>query len=209
MMTARRRALAKLTRAFRRVDIVHMAVHLLPGPFTVDTYHRLAELGILDEDDRVELLDGQIVEMTPIGGAHAACVIRLNTLLARRSHRDTGVSMQNPVVLAERWEPQPDIAVLRRPGGFGGAWLPGPQDVLLVIEVADTSLERDRDVKIPRYAAAGISEAWLVDLAGDAVIVYREPGPDGYGEHVTVSRAETLRPLLLPGLAIGVDEILG
>ena len=136
-------------------------------------------------------------------------MIRLNDLLARRSRSDTAVSVQNPVVLAERWEPQPDIAVLRRPGGLGGAWLPGPQDVLLVIEVADTSLERDRDVKIPRYAAAGIPEAWLVDLAGDAISVCRGPGPDGYAEIATVTRAETLRPLLLPGLAVGVDEILG
>ncbi len=175
----------------------------------MDAYHRLAELGILDEDDRVELLDGQIVEMTPIGGAHAACVIRLNNLLARRAGGDTSVSMQNPVVLAERWEPQPDIAVLRRPGGLAGAWLPSPQDVLLVIEVADTSLERDRDVKIPRYAAAGIPEAWLVDLVGDAISVCRGPGSDGYGEIVTVSRGEALRPLLLPDVAIAADEILG
>ncbi len=208
-MPVESRAPPKLTRAFRRVHIVHMAVRLLPGPFTVDSYHRLAELGILDEDDRVELLDGQIVAMTPIGGAHAACVIRLNNLLARRSRTDTAVSTQNPVVLSERWEPQPDIAVLRRPGGLGGAWLPGPQDVLLVIEVADTSLERDRDVKIPRYAAAGIPEAWLVDLAGDTIRVCRGPGPDGYAEIVTVTRADTLRPLLLPGVAIAVDEILG
>src|SRR6266498_4499276 len=82
------RVLVTLTRHFRRVHIVHMAVRLLPGPFTVDAYHRLAELGILDEDDRVELLDGQIVEMTPIGGAHAACVIRLNNLLARRARSE-------------------------------------------------------------------------------------------------------------------------
>ncbi len=136
-------------------------------------------------------------------------MIRLNNLLARRSRTDTAVSTQNPVVLSERWEPQPDIAVLRRPGGLGGAWLPRPQDVLLVIEVADTSLERDRDVKIPRYAAAGIPEAWLVDLAGDAISVCRRPGPDGYAEIVTVTRADTLRPLLLPGVAIAVDEILG
>src|SRR3989449_6211789 len=128
--------LFRSTRAFRRVHIVHMAVRLLPGPFTVDAYHRLAELGILDEDDRVELLDGQIVAMTPIGGAHAACVIRLNDLLSRRSGSDTSVSVQNPVVLAERWEPQPDLAVLRRAGGLSGAWLPSPEDVLLVIEVA-------------------------------------------------------------------------
>ena len=186
-----------------------MAVRLLPGPFTLDAYHRLAELGILDEEDRVELLDGQIVEMTPIGGTHAACVIRLTDLLSRRSGRDTSVSVQNPVVLAERWEPQPDIAVLRRAGGYAGAWLPNPEDVLLVIEVADTSLERDRDVKIPRYAVAGIPEAWLVDLAGEAISVCREPGPDGYGKIVTVSRGETLRPIGLPELAVAVDEILG
>src|SRR6266511_1276644 len=203
------RVLVTLTRHFRRVHIVHMAVRLLPGPFTVDAYHRLAELGILDEDDRVELLDGQIVEMTPIGGAHAACVIRLNNLLARRAGGDTSVSMQNPVVLAERWEPQPDIAVLRRLGGLAGAWLPSPRDVLLVIAVADTSLERDRDVKIPRYAAAGIPEAWLVDLATDAGSMYRAPGLGGYGDVITVPRGETLRPLLLPGVSITAVEILG
>ncbi len=186
-----------------------MALHLLPGPFTVDAYHRLAELGILDEDDRVELLDGQIVEMTPIGGGHAACVVRLNDMLSRRTGRHISVSVQNPVVLAERWEPQPDIAVLRRPAGLAGAWLPGPEDVVLVIEVADTSLERDRDVKVPRYAAAGIPEAWLVDLVGDAISVCRGAGPDGYREIVTVARGETLRPLFLPGVAIAADEILG
>ena len=127
------------------------------------------------------------VEMTPIGGAHAACVNRLNVLLSRRSGNDTCVSVQNPVVLAERWEPQPDLAVLRRAGGLAGAWLPKPQDVLLVIEVADTSLERDRDVKMPRYAAAGIPEAWLVDLVADAISVYRGPGPHGYSEVVNVT----------------------
>lgn len=186
-----------------------MAVQLLPGPFTVDLYHRLGELGIFDEDDRVELLDGQIVEMSPIGGPHVACVIRLTDLLSRRSGPGTSVSVQNPVVLAERWEPQPDIAVLRRPAGLSGAWLPSPRDVLLVIEVADTSLERDRDVKLPRYAAAGIPEAWLVDLVGDAISVCRGPGPEGYREIVTVTRGETLRPLLLPGVTLAADEILG
>jgi len=165
--------------------------------------------GILDEDDRVELLDGQIVEMTPIGGRHSACVYRLSNLLSRRMGANTGVSTQNPVVLAERWEPQPDLAVLRRPPGASGAWLPEARDVLLVIEVADTSLERDRDLKIPRYAAAGIPEAWLVDLDGDAIKVCREPGPEGYRDVGTVTRGATLRPLLLPEAAITADEILG
>jgi Uma2 family endonuclease len=186
-----------------------MAVQLLPGPFTVEMYHRLGELGILDEDDRVELLDGQIVEMTPIGGRHAACVYRVSNLLTRQLGPDMGVSTQNPVVLAERWEPQPDLAILRRPPAAAGAWLPTAQDVVLVIEVADTSLERDRDVKVPRYAAAGIPEAWLVDLEGDVILVYLEPGPEGYREVRPVARGSTLRPLLLPEAAVTADEILG
>src|SRR6267378_5724554 len=95
-----------LTRLSLRADIVRMAT-LLPGPFTVEMYHKLGELGIFDEDDRVELLDGQIVKMTPIGGPHAACVYRLTNLLARRTGGDVGGSVQNPVVLDARWEPQP------------------------------------------------------------------------------------------------------
>jgi len=182
---------------------------LLPGPFTVEMYHKLGELGIFDEDDRVELLDGQIVEMTPIGGPHAACVYRLNNLLARRTSGDVGVSAQNPVVLDPRWEPQPDIAILRRPGGSGGAWWASARDVVLVIEVADSSLERDREVKIPHYARTGIPEAWLVDLNGEVITCYRAPGPNGYDEMATVTRGAILRPVGLPELAISADEILG
>jgi len=182
---------------------------LLPGPFTVEMYHKLGELGVFDEDDRVELLDGQIVEMSPIGRPHAACVTRLNHLLSRRSSADIAVSVQNPIALGERWEPQPDIVVVRRAAGLAGAWHPEPQDTLLVIEVADSSLERDRDVKIPHYARRGIPEAWLIDLEGDAITCYRTPGPDGYEEIVTVNRGATLRPVALPELAIGADEILG
>jgi Uma2 family endonuclease len=186
-----------------------MPIHLLPGPFTVDTYHRLAELGILGEDDRVELLDGQIVAMTPIGSRHAAAVGRLTRVLGERAGTWSIVWVQNPIVVSQTWEPQPDVCLLRPRDDFYAAAHPRADDALLVIEVADTSLERDRDVKIPRYAAAGIPEAWLVDLAGDAVTVYVAPGPDGYGETVTVSRGETLRPVRLPGLAVAVDDVLG
>src|SRR6267378_1755712 len=195
-----------LTRPLSRADIVRMAT-LLPGPFTVEMYHKLGELGIFDEDDRVELLDGQIVEMTPIGGPHAACVYRLTNLLARRTGGDVGVSVQNPVVLDPRWEPQPDIAILRRPGGSGGAWRATARDVVLVIEVADSSLERDRDVKIPRYAHEGIAEAWLVDLNNDTITCYRDPRPNGYTETWIVKRGERLRVEQVPNIEITADEI--
>jgi len=188
---------------------VPMALHLLPGPFTLDLYHRLGELGILDEDDRVELLDGQIVEMTPIGVRHAACVNRLNDMLSRRAGPRASVSVQNPVVLAERWEPQPDLAVLRRPAGLTGDRLPHAQDVLLLIEVADTSMERDRHVKIPLYAAAGIAEAWIVDLPEDRIEVHRGPGPNGYHDVRLATRGETITPINLPRVDINVDEVLG
>jgi Uma2 family endonuclease len=172
-------------------------------------YHRLGELGVFDEDDRVELLNGQIVEMTPIGAAHAACVLRLTNLLARYSTTTVAVSVQNPVVLGPKWEPQPDIAVLRRPNGFGGAWRATASEVVLVIEVADSSLDKDRGFKIPRYAKDGIPEAWLIDLNDDTIVRFRDPGPEGYGHAVTVRRGEMLRPLQLPHIEIAVDEVLG
>jgi Uma2 family endonuclease len=182
---------------------------LLPGPFTVEMYHRLGELGVFNETDRVELLDGQIVEMTPIGAAHAACVLRLNHLLSRYWTASIAVSMQNPVVLGPKWEPQPDIAVLRRPGGFGGDWLPTARDVVLVIEVADSSLDKDRDLKIPRYAKDGIPEAWLIDLNDDTIVRFRDPGPEGYGQAVTLRRGDKVTPLQLPHIEIAADEVLG
>src|SRR5437867_6682360 len=140
---------------------------LLKGPFTVDHYHRLAELGILDEDERVELLDGQIVEMSPIGPRHAGCVKGLVRLLYRKLGDAVFLGVQDPISLGPRSEPQPDIAVLKpRSDAYRDAH-PRPGDILLVIEVAETSVESDRDVKLALYAGAGVPEAWLVDLAND------------------------------------------
>ena len=116
--------------------------------------------------------------------------------------------MQNPLVLNERQAPQPDIALLRyRKDGYR-AKDPSPADTLLVIEVADTSLAYDRDTKIPLYAQAGIPEAWLVDLFAETISVFRRPGPDAYGDIVTVRRGEILRPLLLRDVALSADDIL-
>jgi len=186
-----------------------MSTRLLKGPFTVEDYHRLAEAGILGDDDRVELLDGQVVEMTPIGPDHAGCVDALIRLLSPLAGTAAIVRVQNPIVLGQRWEPQPDVTLLRpRPDGYRRTH-PGPEDVLLVIEVADASLPTDREVKLPRYAAAGIPEAWLVDLAGDVIEVHRQPGAEGYREVRVLGRGETLAALRVPAGVLSVDEVLG
>ncbi|MBI4634933.1 MAG: Uma2 family endonuclease [Candidatus Rokubacteria bacterium] len=177
--------------------------------FTVEEYHRLAQVGILGEDDRVELLEGEIVEMRPIGSRHARCVTDLDDLLHERVRGRAIVRVQNPVRLSERSEPQPDVALLRpRPDRYASGH-PGPADVLLLIEVAETSLETDRGVKVPLYARTGIAEVWLVDLSGEAIAVFREPGPGGYGGVERVGRGGRVAPAVLPDLALGVDEILG
>ena len=184
-----------------------MASPVLRGPFTVETYRRLGELGILREDDRVELIDGQVVAMTPIGDRHASCVRRLLDVFSRDARELAITDVQNPVVLGPNDSPQPDVVLLtRRPGGYPRH--PRPPDILLVIEVADTSLSYDRDTKIPLYAQAGIPEAWLVDLVAENITVYRRPVPDGYSETASVARGELLRPLLLAGVTITADEIL-
>jgi Uma2 family endonuclease len=186
-----------------------MAVTLLRGPFTVHDYHRLAECGILDEHDRVELIDGQVVEMSPIGPRHAACVDRLTRLLARSAGPLAVVRVQNPLTLESRAEPLPDVALLRLPiERYAGAH-PRSDDVLLVIEVADTSADYDRDVKIPLYARASIPEAWLVSLPSEEIEVYRKPSPQRYAEVRRTGRGDTLTPLLLEAITLEVDEILG
>lgn len=185
-----------------------MALHVLRGPFTVESYQRLAELGVLREDERVELIAGQVVEMTPIGDRHASCVRRLHDLLARDALKVAIIDVQNPVVLGARDAPQPDVAVLRR---RADRYLhhPHARDILLVIEVADTTLAYDRDVKIPLYARAGIPEAWLVNLPADRIEVYREPAGGAYASRRVVPREDVLSPLHFPDVTLLADEILG
>jgi Uma2 family endonuclease len=164
-------------------------------------------LGVLAEDARVELIGGQVVEMSPIGDRHANCVRRL--IRAFAPHVDVAIiDVQSTLVLGEHDAPQPDLTVLK-PRADAYLHHPRPPDTLLVIEVADSSLAYDHDVKVPRYAGAGIPEVWLVDVVADAISVYRGPGPDGYSDIVTVARGDIVRPLRLPGIALAVDEILG
>ena len=207
-MTPRVPPLATLTRHVRRADIVPMAAPLLKGPFTVEAFQRLAESGILREDQRVELIDGQVVEMSPIGDRHASCVRRLNRLFARKLLDVAVIDVQNPVVLGARDAPQPDLVLLRpRPDGYPKH--PRAADTLLLVEVADTTLPYDRDVKIPVYARTGIPEVWLVDLAGDRICVYREPAAGEYANVRLVSRGDTIAPLRFPAVTFSADDILG
>jgi Uma2 family endonuclease len=177
--------------------------------FTVHEYHRMAEAGILHEDDRVELIEGDIVEMTPIGSRHAACVTELTRLLVPLVGDQARVSPQNPLRLGERLEPQPDISVLnvREEGYFGK--LPGPEDVLLLIEVSDTTLSYDRGVKLPLYARVGIPEVWIVDLVGEVIERHTDPSGDGYRNSKRARRGETMESAALPELALRVDAVLG
>ena len=174
-------------------------------PFTVDEYHRMAEAGILRPDERVELIDGRIVAMNPIGSPHAWCVSRLTRVLARRD--DVLVNVQNPIRLDDRSEPEPDLIVLRLETPTDRH--PRPEHVLLVIEVADTSLAYDRGTKAPLYARHGIPELWIADLGGQRVEVHREPSPTGYGLVRVFGRGEVVAPAFAPDFAVEVDALLG
>ena len=173
--------------------------------FTVAEYHRMAEAGILMEDDPVELIAGEIIEMSPIGQRHIRAVNRLTRLLHQLCGDDVMISVQNPIRLADNSEPEPDIVVLR--GTDGGT--ANVADVLLVIEVAETSRDYDRNVKFPMYAAAGIPESWLFDLAGVAIERHSEPSADGDRLIARASRGESLTSTVLPGVTFSVDAILG
>src|SRR6266571_3346407 len=182
-----------------------MVMPLAHRRFTVDEYHRMAETGILAEDDRVELLDGEIVEMSPIGPRHAATVMRLDHLFNRLVGDRAFVSPQNPVRLDRYSEPEPDIAPVRPRADFYAAEHPSPRDTLLIVEVADTSLKYDRHTKLPSYARAAVPEVWLVDLTADRVERYREPRGEAYTDQQILGREATLTPLLLPGVSIRID----
>lgn len=186
-----------------------MAVQLQRHRFTASEYHRMAEAGILSEDDRVELIEGELVEMTPIGSRHAACVKRLNQLLSQQVGQHALVSVQDPIRLGERSEPEPDLAVLRPRADFYASAHPGAEDALLVVEVAEASLDYDRAVKLPLYARFGIPEVWLVDLTDEGVEVYRRPTPQGYQEVQRLGRGQRVSSQTVSNLELAVDEILG
>lgn len=177
--------------------------------FTISQYHQMSEAGILSENDKVELINGEIIEMSPIGRRHTACVNRLNSVFSELLGKKVIVAVQNPILLNNLSEPEPDIALLKPRTDFYESGHPQPQDIFLLIEVADSSIEYDRDVKIPLYASSGITEVWLVDIYQQVIIVYRYPSENGYRDIQTLSRGEKLSISAFPENNLLVDDILG
>ena len=177
--------------------------------FTTEEYHRMGEVGILPPDVRVELVDGEIKRMPPIHPPHASIVDRLNSALSRLPAGLAIVRVQNPIRLDDYNEPQPDVTVLRFRDDFYGSQHPTPTNVLLAIEVADTSLSYDRDEKMPLYGRAGIREAWLVDVQSGTITVFTKPHAGGYGQQRMLSRGQEIVSVSVEGLHLQVDEALG
>jgi Uma2 family endonuclease len=175
----------------------------------------MIDLEILKEDERVELLAGEVRQMPPVGSPHAGCVKRLSHLFHALLGTGLGkvpraiVSVQDPVELDDASEPEPDLALLRFRSDFYGESHPRPPDVLLIVEVSHTTLAADRRDKVPVYADALVPEVWLVDMDGDCVEVYREPSPRGYGWMRRLERGQRLASQAFPDLELGVEQILG
>jgi Uma2 family endonuclease len=174
--------------------------------FTVEEYHRMGEAGILGEDERVELIEGEIVQMAPIGVRHIGCVINLTRLFITRLGDRAVVSPQNPVVIPPRSEPQPDLVLLRPRAVSYSRERPSIQDVLLAVEVADTTVRFDRLVKARLYARAGIPEFWLCLAMDGAVEVHRGPGADGYAGVTLHGSGQVVAPLAFPDVGFAVSD---
>jgi Uma2 family endonuclease len=192
-----------------------MSVQLQRRRFTVKQYHTMVESGILTEDERVELIRGEIVEMSPVSARHAAYVRRLNILLSSRLSKSPSdriasralVDIQNSVELDDFSEPQPDVAILQPREDFYEEGHPQPEEIFLIVEVADTTLKYDRQVKIPLYAEENIVEVWLVDINEQCVEVYREPTPAGYQNVQKFGQGQNLSIQAFSDVEITVNEV--
>jgi Uma2 family endonuclease len=176
---------------------------------TADEYERMGEAGIFSSDSRLELIEGEVYEMSPIGSPHAACVTFLSMFLSRLLGDKFIILTQNPIRLDDFSEPQPDIALLRWRDDFYRTAHPRPADILLLVEVADTTLQTDRVVKIPLYAKAAIPEAWIVNLPEERIEIYAEPSDSTYQFARSFHRGEDAQAHSIQNLAVNVSELLG
>ena len=186
-----------------------MSALAVKRPFTTTEYYKLLESGVLTEDDRVELIDGEIITMSPIGPRHTASVKRLNTFLVRKTFGLALIGVQDPIHLNQYSAPQPDISMLKFRDDYYASGHPEPEDTMIAIEVADSSVEYDRQVKIPKYAEAGIPEAWLIDLVNDRIEIYALPNEGIYQEVRIVLRHQKIISRTLPQLKLKAEDILG
>ena len=175
--------------------------------FTVSDFHTMIEAGVFTEDDRLELVDGEIVEMSPIGSPHATCVRKLNYLL-NASPQNLVIDVQNPLRLSDTSEVYPDLIVFEYRADFYADRIPNAQDAHLVIEVSDSTLFYDRTVKLPRYAEAGVIEVWIVDLNAERVLVHRDPLDGVYGRVFEVKKGGTLSTSALGNLELSLADVL-
>jgi len=186
-----------------------MSVQYQKHHFNVEEYYRMAEVGLLSEDDRVELIEGEIIEMSPIGSTHGGTVNRSSTFLNRELAGIVIVSVQNPVRLDDFSEPQPDIALLKPRKDFYSKTHPTAEDVLVVIEVADTSLAYDRNIKLPLYAQAGIPESWLIVPAKEVIEIHSQPKNGKYQKTQRLKRGKALVSPTIPSLSCKVEDLIG
>lgn len=177
--------------------------------FTVDEYHNFIEHGVFKPEERLELWEGEFITMSPIGKRHASSVDFLVEWLVEISQRRFIVRSQSPIVLDDLSEPQPDVCILQRREDFYRNTSATANDVLLAIEVADTTVKYDRDIKFPRYAANGIKEAWLIDLENNRVEIHSEPTENGYSLVKILHHGQTAESTILQEIKISVEEILG
>jgi len=186
-----------------------MATDVVRRRFDVSDYYRMAEAGILRPDDRVELIEGEIIQMGPIGSRHAARVKRAARVFGRYVGEAAIVGIQDPVRLDDYSEPEPGIALVKPKADLYEHAHPGPRDILLILEISDTSSAFDRQVKAPMYARAGIAELWLELIAEECIEVYTEPANGVYSKVRQARRGESLTPRSFPQVTIPVDELLG
>ena len=177
--------------------------------FTTDDVLKMAEAGLFGPDERIELIDGEIIEMSPVGDRHVMCVNRATIFFIEAFGRSAIVSIQNAVHLNIYNMPQPDVVVFKPRADFYFPDRATPADVLFIVEVSDSTLRRDRTIKLPRFAASGIPEVWIEDLKHDLILVYRDPEGSQYRTQLTFHRGDSISPLAFPKSAFRVDDLIG
>ena len=190
------------------MGVIDSPLRLMRHRLTVAEYYRLPDAGVLGPEDRVELIEGEVVDMAPIGTRHGSCVKALISLLTEQIGRRAMVCVQDPLHLDDHSEPQPDVMVLRPSADFYASAHPTPADVWLLIEVSDTTARYDREIKVPLYARAGVQDVWVVDLEARVLRCHRGPR-DGEYTHIQSLSSPGMLPIPgLDGLTVDLSGLL-